>query len=129
MSRDVIALVTMMPDAPALLAGMAAAGEGLLVHTHAGGAVVRLTDDGGHPLLTIEAPVLVAVPGEVARLLDDKAAEQVPTPAWWIEARAAGTPPDAVDLAYRFADEVVRRLGGVVWPPNRDNGEVHRHAG
>jgi hypothetical protein len=116
MSRDVIALVTRMPDVPAVLAGMAAAGEDLLVYTHAGGAVVQLAGDTGNPLLTIEEPVLVAVPGEVARLLGDEVAGQVPTPVWWIEARAAGTPPDTVDLAYRFADELVRRLGGVVWP-------------
>jgi hypothetical protein len=120
MSRDVIALVTTAPTGPALAAGMVAAGEELLVVPHADGAVVQLCDspdDGGiRPLLTIEEPILVAVPGEVARLLGSDMAERVHPPLWWIEVRVADTPENAIDLGYRFADELVRRLGGAVWP-------------
>ncbi len=120
MSRDVIALVTTAPTGPAIAAGMMAAGEELLVVSHADGAVVQLCDtvdgDQVRPLLTIEEPILVAVPGEVARLLGAELADRVHPPLWWVEIRAAGTPEGAVDLAYRFADELVRQLGGAVWP-------------
>jgi hypothetical protein len=121
MSRDVIALVPTVPDVPSVLAGMAAAGEDLLVLRVADGAVVQLCDspdgDDVRPLLTIEEPILVAVPGEVARLLGDAVAAQISAPLWWIEVRAAGAPESALDLAYRFAATLVDRLGGITWPP------------
>lgn len=121
MSRDVIALVPTVPDVPAVLAGMAAAGEDLLVLTIADGAVVQLCDapdeDTVRPLLTIEEPIMVTVPGEVSRLLGEDVGGQVPTPVWWVEARAPSRPGDAVQLAYRFAEALVERLGGIVWPP------------
>jgi hypothetical protein len=120
-SRDVVALVSTAPDAPALLSGMAAAGEDLLVVPAAGGAVVQLCDapDGAGPraLLTIEEPLLVSVPGEVARLLGAETAARVSGPVWWVEIRAAAVPEHAAELAYRFAGALVERLGGVIWPP------------
>jgi hypothetical protein len=118
-SRDVIALVTTAPNAPAIAAAMVAAGEDLLVVPHADGAVVQLCDSPGgrlRPLLTIEEPILVAVPGEVARLLGSDVADQVQPPLWWIEVRVPAEPENAIDIGYRFADEMVRRLGGTVWP-------------
>ncbi|MEV4753526.1 hypothetical protein AB0J86_00180 [Micromonospora sp. NPDC049559] len=121
MSRDVIALLPAAPDVPAMLAAMAAAGEELLVLPAAGRAVLQLCDaaDPEHvrPLLSIEEPLMVTVPGEVTRLLGAEVGVEVPTPVWWVEARAAATPERAVRLAYRFAGALVRRLGGVVWPP------------
>lgn len=123
MSRDIVALVRNMPDVPAILAGMTAAGEDLLVLPFAAGAVVSLADspDGGtvRPLLTVDEPILVSVPGEVARLLDAEVADQVSTPVWWIEVRAAA-PEHAIDVAYRFAAALVDRLGGAVWPARAD---------
>jgi hypothetical protein len=99
---------------------LAAAGEDLLVLPVADGAVLQLCDqpDGGtvRALLTVEEPVLVPVPGEVARLLGEEAASQVATPLWWLEVRAAAEPEGAVVLARRFAEALRQRLGGVVWP-------------
>jgi hypothetical protein len=115
-SRDVVALAGRMPDAGTLHAAIVAAGADLRAVPYADATAVQLTDGDGRVLLTLEEPVLVAVPGEVARLLGAEVAALVPAPVWWIEARAAGTPPEAVDVAYRFAEEVVRRLGGAVWP-------------
>jgi hypothetical protein len=120
MSRDLVALVSRPPDTPAVLAAMTAAGEDLFVLPVVDGAVIQLCDapDGEtlRPLLTIEEPVLVPVPGEVARLLGDAVAGQVSTPVWWVEMRAAGTPETSMELALRFADTLVGQLGGVVWP-------------
>jgi hypothetical protein len=119
MSQDLVVLVPQQPDVPTLLAGMAAAGEELLVLPVARGAVIQLCDapDGERirPLLTVEEPVMVPVAGEVARLLGEDIAARVPTPVWWLELRAAGEPADAVQFAWRFARAVVDQLGGVVW--------------
>lgn len=107
------------PDVSALLAGMSAVGEDLLVLEVGDGSVIQLCDtpDGEalRPLLTIEVPVMVSVPGEVGRLLGDDVAARVPTPVWWVEVRAAGEPDSAIHLAWRFADAVVGKLGGLVW--------------
>jgi len=123
-SRDIVALVSTMPDVSAVLAGMAAAGEDLLVLPFAADTVVTLADapDGqtARPLLTVGEPILVSVPGEVERLLGAEVARQVSTPLWWIEVRAAAAPEHAFDIAYRFATALVDRLGGAVWPVERD---------
>ncbi|GGQ71333.1 hypothetical protein [Couchioplanes azureus] len=116
MTYDVIALVRQTPDPRAIVAGMIAAGEQLRVRETANGAVIQLCDDAGRPLVSLETPVLVQVPGEVRRLLGD-AYDRVGVPVWWMEARAPSGRPEAEALARRFADEVARRLDGVVWPP------------
>jgi len=124
MSRDIVALVRNMPDVPAILAGVAAAGGDLLVLPPTAGAVVRLGDspDGqtARPLLRVDEPILVSVPGEVARLLGTAVAEQVSTPVWWIEVRVAATPEHAFEAGYRFAVALVDRLDGAVWPTRPD---------
>jgi hypothetical protein len=112
MTQDVIALARETPDVRAIVAGLRAAGDQWRVRQDADGAVVQLCDDAGRPLLSIEAPVLVQVPGEVNRLLG----VDVPTPVWWVEMRAPSGVVEGAVLARRFADELVRRLGGVVWP-------------
>jgi hypothetical protein len=64
---------------------------------------------------SLEAPILIQVPGEVERLLGPELAG-VPTPVWWAEVRADpqnGGP----ELADRYAAELVKRLGGQVWKP------------
>jgi hypothetical protein len=118
-SRDLVVLTPGQPDVSALLAGMSAVGEDLFVLEVGDGSVIQLCDapDGEtlRPLLTIEVPVMVSVPGEVRRLLGDEVAARVPTPVWWVEVRAAGEPDSALRLAWRFADAVVGRLDGLVW--------------
>ncbi len=117
MTYDVIALVRQTPDPRSIVAGMLAAGERLRVRETANGAVIQLCDDTGRPLVSLETPVLIQVPGEVGRLLGAEYGDPVGVPVWWMEARAPSGQPDAEALARRFADEVARRLDGVVWPP------------
>jgi hypothetical protein len=112
----VVALVPVMPDLPDLLAGMLAAGPDLRVRPVQAGPVVQLCDKAGRPLVAIELPVLVKVAGEVERLLGPELAGRVPSPVWWLEARAPTARAGAAELARRFAETVAERLGGVVWP-------------
>jgi hypothetical protein len=106
-----------------MLAGMAAAGGTLHVYPLGAGPVVQLCDDGGTPVVSIEMPILVRVPGEIERLLGPDVAERVPVPFWWVELRAPGTNPRGAAAARRFADALAARLAGVVWPPTR-SGEL-----
>ncbi|MEV5242092.1 DUF6177 family protein [Streptomyces cinnamoneus] len=117
MTKDVIALTERMPDTASMLAGLLAGGPDLHVQTIGEGAVVQLCDAEGRPLVSIEAPLLLQVPGEAARLLGPEA-EPASGTAWWIEARAATSVPDAEALAGLFAARMTMMLGGSVWPPD-----------
>jgi hypothetical protein len=118
MTYDVVAVVATMPDVRAILAGMAAAGEDLLVGETADGGIIELFDESGNPIVSIEVPVLIQVAGEVERLLGVREAR---VPIWWVEARA--TARDGADVVARaFADELVRRLGGTVWTSDAVEG-------
>src|SRR5918992_2912811 len=123
MSKDLVALLRAMPDVRAVVGGMVTAGRDLRVRQAAGGAVIQLCDAGGRPLVSIEVPVLVQVPGEVERLLGPEMAAEVEPPLWWVEVRA--TERDGADrIARDFAADLVGRLGGVMWagerPPDPD---------
>ncbi|MFF3428618.1 DUF6177 family protein [Streptomyces sp. NPDC002602] len=118
MTKDVIALTERMPDALAVLAGLLAGGPDLRVETAGEGAVVQLCDAEGRPLVSIEAPLLLQVPGEAARLLGPDAEPAGAGPAWWIEARATTGVPQAEQLAGAFAARLTMLLGGRVWPPD-----------
>ncbi|KOU67738.1 DUF6177 family protein [Streptomyces sp. NPDC060334] len=118
MTKDVIALTERMPDALAVLAGLLAGGPDLRVETAGEGAVVQLCDAEGRPLVSIEAPLLLQVPGEAARLLGPDAEPAGDGPAWWIEARATTGVPQAEQLAGAFAARLTMLLGGRVWPPD-----------
>lgn len=113
MTYDVVAIAQETPGLRPSLAAMIAAGPGLGVRQIAGGAVTQLCA-GGQPLVSIEVPLLVSVPGEIERLLGGGIAAHVPLPAWWVELRAAET-PQAAQIARRYAAELTRRLGGRVW--------------
>ncbi|MFD7993548.1 hypothetical protein ACFV3Q_17915, partial [Streptomyces mexicanus] len=67
MTKDVIALTERMPDAWSVLAGLLAGGPDLHVRSAAEGAVVQLCDAEGRPLVSIEAPLQLHVPGEARR--------------------------------------------------------------
>lgn len=116
MTYDVIALARRTPDPRAIVAGMVAAGEQLRVREAANGAIIQLCDDDGKPLVSLETPILVQVPGEVDRLLGPGHGDRLGLPVWWIEARAPSGRPEAQALARRFAAEVADRLDGIVWP-------------
>jgi hypothetical protein len=114
-THDVVALVRKTPDVRALVDSMADTDENLRVRGAAHGAIVQLCDEEGRTLVSIEAPQLVKVDGEVERLLGAAAAAKAPAPIWWVEARAAGADERSAALGRRFAEELVRRLGGTVW--------------
>ncbi|MFF3259475.1 DUF6177 family protein [Streptomyces sp. NPDC002932] len=114
MTKDVIALTTRMPDPWSVLAGLLSGGPDKLVGTRAEGAVVQLCDVRGRPLVSVEAPLLVAVEGEAERLLG---ASAPPVPYWWTEARATTGVAEAERLAGTFATRLISLLGGSAWPP------------
>ncbi|MFF5572568.1 DUF6177 family protein [Streptomyces luteogriseus] len=121
MTKDVIALTPEMPDLPTLLAGLYAGGPDLGVNTTADGAVVQLCARDGRPLVSVEAPILVQVPGETTRLLDHAVADG---PVWWTEARASTAVAEAARLAGSFAGRLATVLGGTVWPPEAATTDV-----
>jgi hypothetical protein len=113
MTYDLVALVDGRPSSDDVLAGLAAAGEELGVRAVSGGAVVQLCDDDNQPLVSVELPLLIQVPGEVERMLGE-AVGSVDTPAWWVEIRATAQ-DGARELAERYAHTLIDRLGGKVW--------------
>lgn len=118
MTTDLIALTPRMPDPRTLAAALAAAGPDLRLRSLGDGSLLQLCDEQGRPLLTVEAPIDVRVPGEAVRLLGGDA---VPDgPVWWTEARAATGVPAAEPLAAAFVSHLARELDGRVWPPGRE---------
>ncbi|OEJ61112.1 hypothetical protein BGM19_26950 [Streptomyces agglomeratus] len=115
MTKDVIALTEKMPDPMAILAGLYAGGPDLEAQTLHDGAVIQLSTPQGRPLLSVESPLLIHVPGEVTRLLGPDM--PVPDgPVWWTEARASTALPEAERLAASFAGRLNTILGGTTWP-------------
>jgi hypothetical protein len=119
-TRDVIALTPKMPDVWALMTSLYAGGSDLDLSAAAEGAVVQLHGPGGRPLVSVEAPVLVQVPGEAERLLG----EAVSAPFWWTEARASTAVPEAERLAGVVCGRLNALLGGSTWPPGAASTEV-----
>ncbi|KOT59006.1 hypothetical protein ADK43_17690 [Streptomyces rimosus subsp. rimosus] len=103
-----------MPDPWTLLAGLLSGGPEKLVDAAGEDAVVRLCDDAGRPLVSVEAPLLVQVDGEAERLLG---ATAPPVPYWWTEARATTGVEHAEQLAGTFAARLASLAGGSAWPP------------
>ncbi|RAY13179.1 hypothetical protein DPM19_22070 [Actinomadura craniellae] len=115
MTYDLVALTAKAPNIRAAIDAMAHASPALRVRGAGSGAVIQLCDDEGRPLLNIEAAQRVDVEGEVERLLGPGAADGLTVPYWWVEVRASGDGDRPAALAHRFADDLVRRLGGRVW--------------
>ncbi|MDG9721537.1 DUF6177 family protein [Streptomyces sp. DH41] len=120
MTKDVIALTPRMPDTWALLAGLYAAGPEAAVAAGSRDAVLRLCTPAGRPLVSVEAPLLVQVPGEAERLLG----RDVPVPFWWTEVRASGAVPEAERLAASVCGRLALLLGGSTWPGPAASTEV-----
>ncbi|MGX1668559.1 DUF6177 family protein [Streptomyces sp. NPDC055400] len=123
MTKDVIALTPKMPDLRTLLAGLYAGGPDLGVSTLADGAVMQLCAPDGRPLVSVEAPILIQVPGETTRLLGTSPG--LPdSPVWWTEARASTAVAEGGQLAGSFAGRLATVLGGTVWPPEAASTDV-----
>ncbi|MEU3354181.1 DUF6177 family protein [Streptomyces sp. NPDC037389] len=121
--KDVIALTPKMPDSWAVVAGLYAGGPDVEAAGVNGGAVVQLRAADGRPLVSVEAPLLVHVPGEAERLLGDGVG--APTvPYWWTEVRASTALPEAAPLAGSVAGRLRMLLGGAVWPPEAASLDV-----
>ncbi|ORT59494.1 hypothetical protein BKD26_14910 [Streptomyces sp. CB03238] len=103
-----------MPDARGVLAGLYAGGPDLRVSSSAEGAVVHLHAEDGRPVVTVDVPLFVQVPGEVSRLLGTEAAAEVPV--WWTEVRATTRVAEAGRLAGSVAGRLTSLLGGCTWP-------------
>lgn len=114
MTYDLVVLTRQSFNVQDIVAGMVAAGKELLVRQVADGAVIQLCDEAEQPLVAIEVPMLLQVPGEVERVLGPVGEGPVEVPVWWMEMRAADTDHGA-DLAHAFADEVAGRVGGQTW--------------
>jgi hypothetical protein len=115
MTYDIVALIEDRPTHQDIVAAMLAAGPDWAVRSLADGSVLQLCDEAGEPMASFESPLLIQVPGELERVLGPSAAD-VPTPVWWHEVRAMPR-EGASELADRYADELVKRLGGRVWRP------------
>ncbi|MFF6826000.1 DUF6177 family protein [Streptomyces longwoodensis] len=113
MTKDVVALTKKMPDPLSVIAGLLSGGPDLLVGAEAEGALVRLHDEQGRPLLSVEAPLLVQVRGEAERLLG---ASEPEVPYWWTEARATTGVKEAEALAGTFVGRIATLVGGTAWP-------------
>jgi hypothetical protein len=115
MTYDVVALLERMPSDEDVLASLAATGTEHRVRAVSGGMVIQLCDEQEVPLVSIDTPMYVQVPGEPARQFGTAYAD-VPTPIWWVEIRAA-THGVGSRLAWRYADALVERTGGRIWAP------------
>ncbi|MET9530935.1 DUF6177 family protein [Streptomyces sp. NPDC006649] len=123
MTKDVIALTPKMPDTWAVLAGLYAGGPGLDVRAVHDGAVIQLRAPDGRALVSVEAPLLVQVPGEAERLLG--AGVPLPDiPYWWTEARACTALPEAERLAGSVGGRLTALLGGSTWPSTAATTDV-----
>ncbi|MBE4771207.1 DUF6177 family protein [Streptomyces caniscabiei] len=115
MTKDVIALTPKMPDTRTLLAGLFAGGPDLGLTSTGDGGVLQLRTRVGRPLVSVEAPLLIHIPGEAERLLGSDVSAP-PPPYWWTEARAAAAVPEAEPLADSVCGRLTTLLGGTVWP-------------
>ncbi|MGI5518411.1 DUF6177 family protein [Streptomyces sp. CA-106131] len=122
MSHDVIALTRNMPDARTVLAGLYAGGPDLRVDSVCEGAAIRLCGADGRPLVTVEVPIFIQVPGEVSRLLGSKVRTE--TPVWWTEVRATTAVAEAGRLAGSVAGRLATVLDGATWPADTVHTDV-----
>jgi hypothetical protein len=113
MTYDLVALLDGRPSSDDILAGLQAAGEELGVRAVSDGAVIQLCDADGAPLVSVELPLLIQVPGEVERMLGPGVGP-VATPAWWVEVRATAS-DGSREVAEKYAHALIGRLGGRIW--------------
>ncbi|KUN00763.1 hypothetical protein AQI95_34030 [Streptomyces yokosukanensis] len=115
MTNDIIALTEKMPDPTTLLAALHAGGPDLSLTATDDGAVIQLCTAAGRPLVSVESPILIHVPGEAERLLGPDVTPPQP-PYWWTETRASNAIPEAEPLAGSVCGRLAMLLGGTTWP-------------
>jgi hypothetical protein len=120
MTCDIVALLSERPDARVVHEAIVAAMEQPADVREAMGGL-RVHDQDGRLVVSIEQPLLVPVAGEAVRLLGPEMA-QVPTPFWWVDLRSAADVPGALALTRRVAEGLARRVGGLVWPVTAPGG-------
>ncbi|MFE4870617.1 DUF6177 family protein [Streptomyces sp. NPDC056682] len=124
MTYDVIALTPTMPDTKALLAALHAGGPDLRVSGAADGAVAQLCGADGQPLVSIEAPRFLQLPGEAGRLLGHVADMDPAAPMWWTEVRGTSAVAESRRLAGSVAGRLTAVLGGATWPRDAAHTDV-----
>lgn len=114
MSYDTVALVSREPDLATVARVLEHIAPGLWLQPHADTALLRLRDDQGSLLATVEPGLPLASSQEIGRLLGPEQQDSAPDPCWWVEIRAR---PDTAGrrIADDFAQTLVARLGGTVW--------------
>ena len=115
MSYDVVALVHGAPDVQSVVSQMIAGGE--RVRLVPADPAVHLCGEDDRPMVSVEEPQYIQVPGEIERLVGPETAAQAGTPVWWVEVRAASAVEGASEVARRFAEQIVETSGGVLWAP------------
>ncbi|WP_338676750.1 DUF6177 family protein [Streptomyces sp. SCSIO 30461] len=116
MTKAIVALTEKVPDPMTMLMGLYAGGPDLEAEALHDGAVIQLRTPAGRPLLAVDAPILVHVHGEAARLLGTDT--PLPNePLWWTEIRASTALPEAERLAASLAGRLSALRGGTIWPP------------
>lgn len=116
MTSELIVLTQDAPHVRAFVGSMLDAGETLRVSSAGEDALIHLCDERGDTLLSVETVQRVDVVGEAERLLGDDAVSGLTVPFWRVTTRASDTHPRASAIARRFAEALVARLGGTVWP-------------
>ncbi|MFD5131560.1 DUF6177 family protein [Streptomyces olindensis] len=122
MTQEVAAFTPTLPDPRTLLAALYAGGPDLRVVSASEGAAVQLHTPDGRPLLTVEVPLFLQVPGEVTRLFG--ADVPVEAPVWWTEVRATAAVEEAEQLAGSVAGRLASVLGGTTWPRRAAHTDV-----
>jgi hypothetical protein len=108
-----IAVCATQPRLPQLVAALAEADPTLQVLHDQERAVLVLARE-AHPVLTVEAPVLVQVPGEASRLLG-ASMHEADRPGWWVHYHYAAGDTEAAALAATAGHRLASQCDGALW--------------
>ena len=125
MTYDVVALLERMPTDEEMLTALGAAGPEHRVRAVSGGMVIQVCDDDGDPLVSIDTPMYIQVPGEPVRLLGTALTD---VPGADLVGRDPGRRRATADRSWPGStrEELVDRVGGQIWapPPRVPAGET-----
>jgi hypothetical protein len=119
MTGNLVVLLAAPPDLSDVLAIVAAAAPEVLARTACHDKVLQFFSDpergDSQPLFEVVRPALVAVPGEVGRLLGAETARTAPATPWWVDISVRNDDTYAEQLALLLASALVVDSGGTVW--------------